>query len=384
MTLPIVREPAQQRGLSASAASRSDLAASYGRPVGLLYGDTAVAAIAAGDALPLAGGPIAFGALDLIRRDVEAIVVRTVAVGDLDPAILPDGLLDRLTRPRWPVWTAGGAACDGSVAAGVPAPAIMGIVNVTPDSFSDGGRFVSRDAAISQGRRLAEEGADILDIGGESTRPGAAEVSVAEEIDRVVPVIEALAADGHRVSVDTRKAPVMRAALAAGAAIVNDVSALTFDPEASNLLAGCDCPVVLMHMRGEPGTMQTDPRYACAPLEVFDELSDRLAAAQDKRVARDRLVVDPGFGFAKTPAHNVQVTAWLSLLHGTGRPILFGASRKSSIGSLSRGEPADARLPGSIALALTAMEQGAQTIRVHDAAETAQAFALRRAILATS
>lgn len=365
------------RGLCASATPP----AAYARPVGLVYADAAVSALAAGDALPLAGGPIAFGALELIERDDRAIKIRRVPVGDLNPEDLPDGLLDRLTAPREPLWLDTDGGVTGPAAMGT---AIMGIVNVTPDSFSDGGRFASRDAAIAQGRRLAEEGADILDIGGESTRPGAATVSVAEEIERVVPVIEALAGDGLRVSVDTRKAEVMRAALAAGATIVNDVSGLAFDPEAPSFLAGRDCPIILMHMRGEPGTMQVDPHYECAPLEVFDELSERLAAAVAAGVARNRLVVDPGFGFAKTVDHNIAVTAWLTLLHGTGRPVLFGASRKSTIGTLSRGEPADARLPGSIALALWALEQGAQTVRVHDVAETAQAFALRRAILGGS
>lgn len=368
MTLPILREPAPRRGLTASAPTLPTQARpGYARPVDLLHGPAAEAAIASGEALPLAGGPIAFRRLELIRREAGAVRVQTVAPGDLDPALLPAGLLERLTAPRGPLWSEDG-------------PAIMGIVNVTPDSFSDGGRFASRDAAIAQGRRLAEEGAQILDIGGESTRPGAAEVSVQQEIDRVVPVIEVLAGEGHRVSVDTRKAPVMRAALEAGAAIVNDVSALAYDPEAPALLARYDCPVVLMHMRGEPGTMQADPRYDSAPLEVFDELEARLAAAEAAGIARERLVVDPGFGFAKTAAHNIQVTAWLTLLHGTGRPVLFGASRKSSIGALSRGEKADDRLPGSIALALAAYDFGAQTVRVHDAAETAQAFALRRAI----
>lgn len=377
MTLPIFREPAPKRGLCASDTRH----AAYARPVALVYADAAVSAVAAGDALPLAGGPIAFSALELIARDDRAVHIRRVAVADLKPEALPDGLLHRLTGPRGPLWT-GSDPGEGEAAS--MGPAIMGIVNVTPDSFSDGGRFASRDAAIAQGRRLAEEGADILDIGGESTRPGAAAVSVAEEIDRVVPVIEVLAREGLRVSVDTRKAEVMRAALAAGAAIVNDVSALTFDPDAPPFLAGTDCPVILMHMRGEPGTMQADPRYDCAPLDVLDELSERVAAAEAAGVARDRLVVDPGFGFAKTADHNIEVTAWLTLLHGTGRPILFGASRKSSIGVLSRGEPADARLPGSIALALSALEQGAQTVRVHDVAETAQAFALRQAILGRS
>jgi dihydropteroate synthase len=194
-------------------------------------------------------------------------------------------------------------------------------------------------------------------------------------------VIEALAADGYRVSVDTRKSAVMRAALDAGAAIVNDVSALSYDPDAPGELAARACPVILMHMRGEPGTMQADPRYACAPLDVFDELADRLAAAEAAGISAQRLVIDPGFGFAKTVEHNVQVTAWLTLLHGLGRPVLFGASRKSSIARLSRDEDADHRLPGSLALALTALDLGAQTIRVHDVAETAQAVAVRRAVL---
>ncbi len=364
MTLPILREPAPRRGLAVSALSQPG----YARPTDLVHGPAAEAAVAVGDALPLAGGPFAFRSLELIRREAEAVRLQTVAVSDLDPAGLPPGLLHRLTAARDPAW-------------GTDGPAIMGIVNVTPDSFSDGGQFASREGAIAQARRLAEQGADILDIGGESTRPGAAEVSVQQEIDRVVPVIEVLAGEGHRVSVDTRKAPVMKSALEAGAAIVNDVSALGHDPEAPGLLAGHDCPVILMHMRGEPGTMQADPRYDCAPLEVFDELAARLAAAEAAGIARERLVVDPGFGFAKTAAHNIEVTAWLTLLHGMGRPVLFGASRKSSIAVLSRGEPADARLPGSLALALAAYDQGAQTIRVHDVWETAQAFALRRSIL---
>lgn len=367
MTLPILREPAPKRGLVVSAPSD----VSHARPVDLVYGATAAAEMEQGDALPLAGGTAAFRALDLIRRDDDGLRVWRVAVGDLDPACLPGGLLDRLTAPRGPLWVTNG-------------PAIMGVVNVTPDSFSDGGRFASGDTAIAQGRRLAEEGAEILDIGGESTRPGAAGVSVDEEIDRVVPVIGALARDGLTVSVDTRKAAVMRAALDAGATIVNDVSALAYDHAAPALLAERRCPVILMHMRGEPGTMQDDPRYGCAPLEVFDELSASVAAAEAAGIARDRLVVDPGFGFAKSVEHNAQVTAWLTLLHGIGRPILFGASRKSSIARLSRNEPADRRLPGSLALATTAVDLGVQTIRVHDVAETAQALAIRRAVLDAS
>jgi dihydropteroate synthase len=370
MTLPIIREPAPRRGFSFAQPTGIT---THARPVDLIYGCAADAAVGDGSALWLVGGPIAFRSLELIRRDDDAVRIHTVPVRALNPGWLPAGLLDRLTAAR-----------QNGIGGGPGTPALMGVVNVTPDSFSDGGRFANRDAAIAQGRRLAAEGADILDIGGESTRPGAAVVSVEEEIDRVVPVIEVLARDGHRISVDTRKAPVMRAALDAGAVVVNDVSALAFDPDAPSLLAGEDCPVILMHMRGEPGTMQDDPRYDCAPLEVFDELAARVDAAEAAGIARSRIAVDPGFGFAKTADHNIQATAWLALLHGLGCSVLFGASRKSSIARLSRGEGADDRLPGSIALALAAMDQGAQVIRVHDVAETAQAFAVRRAFHAAS
>ncbi len=341
-------------------------------PTSLVTGPDAGHLIADGDALPLAGSGIGFQGVDLVVRAEDAVHVARYPVSERERLNLPDldDRVARLTAPRDPF-----AGLDLSTG-----PYVMGIVNVTPDSFSDGGQFATRDLAIAQGRRLMEEGADILDIGGESTRPGAAPVSEQQEIDRVIPVIETLVGDGFRVSVDTRKASVMAAALAVGAAIVNDVSALSYDAEARPLLAGEVCPAILMHMRHDPGSMQNDPRYAHAPTEVYDELGASVAAAVAAGIRRGRLMVDPGFGFAKTPAHNVAVTAWLALLHGLGCPILYGASRKSTIARLSRDEPADARLPGSLALALSAAAQGAQILRVHDVAETRQALTVYSAV----
>lgn len=358
----IEREPALTRGLLRSGGRF------YLLPRDLLTGGAARAAVAAGQALPLAGGPIVFGALDVIARSGGRIRVARLPVAALDDLDISDrdARLGRLTASR-PL------PGDG-------APWLMGIVNATPDSFFDGGRHAGIEAAVAHGLRLAEEGAAILDIGGESTRPGADPVSIDEEIRRTEPVVRALAAAGHRVSIDSRNAPVMAAALDAGAAWVNDVSGLAHDREAAPLAAARGCPVVLMHMRGEPRTMQIEPRYDCAPLDVYDELEARVATAEAAGVAPDRILLDPGYGFAKGVDHNTQVTAWLALLHGLGRPVLFGASRKSSIAKLSRGEPADARLPGSIALALAAANRGAQVLRVHDVAETAQALAIQRAL----
>ncbi|AHC73518.1 dihydropteroate synthase [Candidatus Endolissoclinum faulkneri L5] len=364
MNFRIIREPLPTRGLPLS----TIISPEYARPVDLLYGPMAKIAVDAGEALLLAGGPIAFRALQLIYRESNCLRVQTVTVPELDSVVLPIGMLQCFINSRPPMWS-------NSV------PVIMGIVNVTPDSFFDGGFFAARDDAISRGRQLAAAGADILDIGGESTRPGAIEITVAEEIDRVVPVIEALANEQYRVSIDTRKASVMHAALEAGATIVNDISGLIYDSNARELLANYTCPIVLMHMRGTHETMHNDYHYSFAPIEVYDELSERLAAAEMAGIALDRLVIDPGFGFSKSVSHNVLITAWLTMFHGMGRPILFGASRKSSIAALSCKEPAQARLPGSIALALSAFELGVQAVRVHDVSETAQAFAVRQAIL---
>ena len=359
----IEQKPAPLRGLLRSGHRL------YLLPRDLLTGEAAEAAVEAGSAHWLAGGPVAFRAVDLIARSGPAVQMARAPVETLADHDIPD-LDDRLRRlcgPRPLLGKAGG-------------PLLMGIVNATPDSFFDGGRHAGTEAAIAHGRELAAQGAAILDIGGESTRPGAEPVPLDEERRRTEPVVRALAAAGHRVSIDSRNAPVMAAALDAGAAWVNDVSGLSHDPEAAALVAARGCPVVLMHMRGEPRTMQAEPRYDCAPLDVYDELEARVLAAERAGIARDRILVDPGYGFAKTVDHNLQVTAWLAVLHGLGCPVLFGASRKSSIGKLSRGEPASDRLAGSIALALAGAGRGAQVLRVHDVAETAQALAVQRAL----
>ncbi|RVT87040.1 dihydropteroate synthase [Rhodobacteraceae bacterium CCMM004] len=256
-------------------------------------------------------------------------------------------------------------------------PRLMAILNVTPDSFSDGGVHLDDPAAAAA--RLVAAGADILDVGGESTRPGAAEVAAADEIARAVPAVAAAVPLGVAVSIDTRKAAVAEAAADAGAAILNDVTALSFDPGMAPLAAARDLPVVLMHSQGSPETMQDAPRYDDVLLDVYDHLEARIAAAEAAGIARARLVVDPGIGFGKTLAHNLTLMANLSLFHGLGCPVLLGASRKRFIGTLAGDAPATARLPGSLAAMLAAVAQGVQIARVHDVAESRQALTLWRA-----
>lgn len=255
-------------------------------------------------------------------------------------------------------------------------PRVMGIVNVTPDSFSDGGRLSSVEAAVAHGLRLVEQGADLLDVGGESTRPGADPVSEADEIARVVPVIAGLRAVwSGPISVDTMKPAVARAAVAAGATMWNDVSALSFSPDAPAVAAELGCDIVLMHMKGEPRTMQADPRYDDVVTEVRDALLARAEAAMAAGVRREQIWLDPGIGFGKTAAHNLTLTARLDALTATGFPVLYGASRKRTIQSVdpSATDPGD-RLGGSLALALEAARNGADIIRVHDVRETVQAL----------
>ncbi len=256
-------------------------------------------------------------------------------------------------------------------------PRIMGIVNVTPDSFSDGGQFASTNAAIAHGLRLVEEGADILDIGGESTRPGSDAVALDEELRRVIPVIEGLRAKTSAViSVDTRKAEVMKRAAAAGAGILNDVSALTHDPKALDVAAATGLPVMLMHAQGDPKTMNDNPQYADVVLDVFDFLAGRIAACEAAGIPKSKIAADPGIGFGKHLHHNIAVMAGLSLYHGLGVPILLGASRKKMIGQLCDVPDAKDRVPGSIACALLGAAQGVQMFRVHDVKETRQALAV--------
>src|SRR4051794_4523647 len=252
-------------------------------------------------------------------------------------------------------------------------PLVMGIVNVTPDSFSDGGLFLDADAAIAHGRELLAEGADILDVGGESTRPGAAPVGPDEELRRVIPVIEALAAEGARISIDTTKAPVARRALEAGASIVNDVAAFRFDPELATVTAEAGAGCVLMHMLGEPRTMQVDPRYDEVVSDVKAFLEERLAYAVSHGVPEDKIWLDPGIGFGKTLEHNLELIARLDEIVAIGRPVVFGASRKSFLGKLT-GRQVDERLAGTIASNIIAYEHGARVFRVHDVAPAVDAL----------
>ena len=261
---------------------------------------------------------------------------------------------------------------------------VMGIVNVTPDSFSDGGRWASTEAAIDQAMRLVADGADVLDIGGESTRPGAETVGEAEEIERVAPVIAGVRARwGGAISIDTMKPAVARAAVAAGATMWNDVTALSHAPDSAAVSAELGCDVVLMHMQGEPRTMQADPRYDDVVSEVRDYLRGRAEAAMTAGVARERIWLDPGIGFGKTLAHNLALTARLGALTDLGFPVLYAASRKRTIQAIdSTAVDATNRLGGSLALALEGARRGARMVRVHDVRETVQALKVQAAVKA--
>jgi len=266
----------------------------------------------------------------------------------------------------------------GRFALALDRPLVMGVVNVTPDSFYDGGRHAAAAAAIAHARQLAAEGADLLDIGGESSRPGAAPVSAEEELARILPVLEGVADIAVPVSVDTVKPEVMRAVLARGAAMINDITALAA-PGALGLVAASDAAVCLMHMQGSPRTMQADPTYADVTAEVRDFLAGRAAACTKAGIARDRIVVDPGFGFGKTVEHNLTLLARLGDIAALGFPVLAGWSRKSSLGRIT-GRAAEERLAGSVAAALIAVQRGARIVRVHDVAATRDALAVLAAV----
>lgn len=259
------------------------------------------------------------------------------------------------------------------------APVVMGILNVTPDSFSDGGRFTERDAALRQAERMLADGAAIIDVGGESTRPGAAPVSEQQELDRVVPVVEALAGElGALVSVDTSTAAVIRDAAAVGAGMINDVRALR-RPGALEAAAASGLPVCLMHMLGEPGNMQDDPRYQDVTAEVVDFLRQRIAACEQAGIPRERLLIDPGFGFAKTVTHNLTLMNEMAALQVLALPILIGVSRKSLFGKLL-GREVNERLPASLAAAVICIERGAMIVRAHDVKETVDVVRFAHAV----
>jgi dihydropteroate synthase len=320
------------------------------------------------NARPLAGGLFGFAEVEVLRRGEAPEIVPVDAVEALHPEEAET--IEQLTSPRVPV-----AGLD------LARPRIMGVVNVTPDSFSDGGLLTDAQAAIGHGLALVEAGADILDIGGESTRPGARPVAADAEIGRVIPVIEGLKAAGCAtpISIDTRKAIVAKAGLAAGAVMFNDVSALTYD-KGSTAIARDAPSICLMHAQGDPRTMQDNPSYGDVLLDVYDFLELRVTAANALGIDNSRIIVDPGIGFGKTLEHNLALIRRISLFHGLGCAVMLGASRKRFIGALSGVSEAHRRAPGSVAAGLAGLAQGVQMLRVHDVAETRQALEVWRAI----
>src|SRR5690348_15396584 len=324
----------------------------------------------------LAGGMNWFAAAELIAIDGHQ---RTST--ELVPVDVIADRFDDDMAAQWNALTTARAPLQlGERTIRLDQPQVMGIVNATPDSFSDGGQFADASAAAGRGADMASEGAAIIDVGGESTRPGARHIWEGDEIERVVPVIRQLASGGAAVSADTRKADVMTAVLEAGARMINDVSALTYDARSASVVAASQVPVVLMHHQGPPETMQQDPRYDDVLVEVYLWLEQRIAAAEEAGVRRERILVDPGFGFGKNVGHNLELMNGLALLHSLGCPVVLGASRKRTIGALSGEAPADRRLGGSLAFALKAVEQGAQLLRVHDVPETVQALRVWRGL----
>ena len=355
------------------------------RPVGIALLTELRQILAADAVLPLAGGPYGFTHLDLITGE-RAVGYQAARFSILEARRITDDecacQLTAITAPR-PAF------------AGLPMDKVqvMGVVNVTPDSFSDGGQFFSAEAAIGHGRNMVTAGATLLDVGGESTRPGAEHVSTEEELARIIPVIRALAKDEHLVSADTRHSAVMGPALAAGARIINDVSgfiekgAVEVIGEAY-LSAPTNSFAIAMHMQGTPRSMQDNPQYGFSPIEVFEVLASHIERLVAAGLPLSHIAADPGFGFGKTPAHNAEVIGWTSLFHGLGVPLLVGVSRKSSIPKLaasggyegSYGASSDDRLGGSLALTLAATAQGAQIIRTHDVAETIQAISVQKGL----
>lgn len=329
-----------------------------------------------GQVARLAGGLNWFSAVELLKiKDNRRISSELLSVEQfssrVDDELSP--FWERLTSPRPPLEL-------GSRTIRLDQPQVMGIVNATPDSFSDGGQFADSGEAAAAGARMSEQGAAIVDVGGESTRPGAKPVWEGDEIERVLPVVKQLVSGGAAVSVDTRKADVMTAALEAGARMINDVSALTYDPRSGEVAAAAGVPVVLMHHQGSPDSMQDNPHYEDVVVEIFLWLDERIAAAEAAGIDRSRILVDIGFGFGKSVAHNLELMNHLALFHSLGCALVVGASRKRTIGALSNEAPPDERLGGSLALAIKGAEQGAQIIRVHDVAETVQALKVWRGL----
>lgn len=337
----------------------------YHRPVDLLEGDASLRALDAGHALPLAGGTISFRSVEVTdrsgRREITPVSEWAGSAGQIS---------EMMTSRR-------------AFIAGLPADRslVMAVLNVTPDSFSDGGDLDQGADMLAGARKMAAEGADIWDVGGESTRPGSDPVSTDEELQRVIPAITALSEEGTLpISIDSRKPEVFEQAIAAGASIINDVSALTWSADAPAVAAKMTTPVILMHAQGDPKTMQDEPRYNNVLLDVYDWLEERIEACAAAGIDRSRLVVDPGIGFGKNLEHNLALLGGLTLFHGLGSPVLLGVSRKSFIHKLHPSADPKGRLGGSLAAVLAGRAQGAQIFRVHDVHQTVEALAVAEAV----
>ena len=315
------------------------------------------------NAKPIAGGWCWFDTVEVIERDGPS---RLLSSDDL-----PQDVLERLTNDRADV-----------AGLSMSHPQIMGILNVTPDSFSDGGQYDATEAAVMRAKEMVAEGASIIDVGGESTRPGADFIPADVESERVfAPIAGVRTASEVPISIDTRKASVAENAVKAGATLINDVSALTFDVDMTSTVADAKVPVCLMHAQGDPKTMQADPTYRNVLLDVYDFLEESITKAVASGIAREKIIVDPGIGFGKTLQHNMELLRGLSLFHGLGCPILLGASRKRFIGELGQAPDAKDRMAGSVSVALFGVSQGVQILRVHDTYETKQALDLHMAMI---
>lgn len=351
----------------------------YVQPLGLLRGCSDSCAMF----LRLAGGDIYFSALRILIRSDPEVSEQIILVSDLGEYLSKqpsqicsevEELIDNITRERPALALNNGLVLDWKK------PLIQGVLNVTPDSFSDGGRFEGQQQSLSHAREMISAGADIIDVGGESTKPGARPVSIEAEKNRVQPVIMDLAKLSIPISIDSRNADVMKGAMLAGSHIINDVSALTHDLASTDVVVETNAPVILMHSQGTPESMQDNPMYGNVLLDIYDYLEVRIKHCVDSGISKDNIIVDPGVGFGKTVEHNLQIIAGLSIFHGLGVPLLIGVSRKSFIGKITGEEVAEKRVYGSVAAALLCLEKGVQIIRVHDVEQTKQAVNVWQAL----
>ncbi len=367
--MDIMKKAAPERGLFVPGSSL------FARPVSLKRDKFVINDGA--QSIQLRGGPYQFDELELLIKTEKNIISFTTETDSAREWALADGCIEDLDDIIFKLTSRSVKKIFGDLSS----PLLMGVVNATPDSFHDGGKYLDVNSAISRAHSLIAAGADIIDIGGESSKPGAVPVTAKEEIERVIPVIKEVVGFGVPISIDTKKPSVMEAAIIAGASIVNDITALSGDPRSIGLLKELGVPVILMHMQGSPVDMQNKPYYEFAPLDIFEYLHHRIMICLDAGISKSNLIVDPGIGFGKNLDHNIAILHRLSLFHGLGVPIAIGISRKSFIAALSEGEISEQRLPGSLAMAIWAYNQAVQILRVHDVAETKQALKIYKAIV---